>query len=84
MNREWLAIEEAERQVAMLQRERTARTARMQELDTEIHRSQVALNSADLALVLIDDRLRDLQQSVQAMQSGQLARDYPDPHLHHR
>lgn len=83
MNRDWLAVEEAERQVAMLQRERTARTARMQELDVEIHRSQVALSSADLALTLIDDRLRDLQQSVHAMQSGQLAREYPDP-THHK
>ena len=81
MSRDWTAIEEAERQVALLQRERTARTARMQDLDGEIHRSYVALGAADLGLTLIDDRIRDLLDSVNAMQSGQLARDYPDPYL---
>lgn len=84
MHKEWNAIEEAERQCAMLQRDRTARTAKMQEIDVEVHRTIVGLRAIDLSLALIDDRLRDSQAAIQAMQSGQLARDYPEPYPHHR
>ena len=80
MNRDWLALEEAERQCAMMQRERIAREARVMELDGDIYRTSVAIRAIDLQVTLIDDRLRDSQAQVQAMESGQLAREYPEPH----